>query len=257
MPHNPQPGDIITVEDLMDCIVYYLMPPVTEYQDKITLIFQDGLRISVLRDQLMGLNEFGQWQDYAYNVARVGYTIPKQYMGQDWTGHGPSPMSQAHIVSQVVDPADNTIYNGIDKHTIEGRMPVPGELISVEDIKALLVNTGSKMYTYTTVYVYEWSNISYENRDPWPMWTNPGGNGWVLRRQWQYQKLGDPINTSDGLYGKLPDDQKIKEDQLISIYHLQRILSQMYNTNNNMGQDTIHHLCCHNNCHGRCHCARW
>ena len=98
MPYDPQPGDIITVEDFMDCLVYYLMPPVAEYQDKITVLFTDGLRLTIRRDQLMGLNEFGQWQDYAYNL-RVGYTIPAQYIGQNWTGRGPSPRSSAHTVS--------------------------------------------------------------------------------------------------------------------------------------------------------------
>ena len=58
MPYDPQPGDIITVEDFMDCLVYYLMPPVAEYQDKITVLFTDGLRLTIRRDQLMGLNEF-------------------------------------------------------------------------------------------------------------------------------------------------------------------------------------------------------
>lgn len=256
MPVDVNPGEIISVEDFMDNVVHYLTPPVAEYQDKITIIFNTGLRISVLRDQIMGLSDYGGWQKRAGDL-RVGETIPSQYIGQGWTGNGPSPMSTPQTITQIIDPSDNTIYNGVDKHVFEGRMPIPGELISVPDITDFLIRTGNIMYTWTTVYVYEWTNYSYENRDPWPMWRNPGGNGWELRRQWQYQKLGDPITTEGGLYSKIPEDQKIKEDQLISIYQLQRILSQMYVTNDNLGTATVHHLTCHNNCHGRCHCKRW
>lgn len=260
MSNNPQPGQIISVEDLMDTFVYYMMPPVPQYQDKITLVFNDGVRFSVLRDQIMGTNTFGGWQAVAGSL-RVGDTIPAQYLGDSWSGkRRPSdiPKSKARTITQIIDPADNTTFSGIDKHTFEAKMPIPGELISIPDITNFFITSGETMYQYKYVYVYEWTNDNYSNeRDVWSRWDNPGGPGWIIVRQWQLQQLITPVTSEGGLYEKIPEDKKLKEDQLISIYNLKWILSQMYNVNNNLGSSSSHHLTCHSNCHHACHCKRW
>lgn len=266
MPYEIEPGTIISVQDFMDSLVHYLMPPVTDYQNKITLIFQSGLRFNVLKEQVLGLGGGGGedwvgrvgWTAIARNIT-VGYTIPVQNGSSTFVGRGPAPETRAERCIQVVDPADNTTFNGTDKHDFEAKMPIPGQLISVPDIEDFMITTGATMYTYKTLFVYSWNCSSYENiRNTWPVWQNPGGPGWTLRNQVQLQILGDPVPvTSGGLYQNIPDEQKIKEDQLISIYQIQTILSQMYMTNNNLGSETFHHLVCHHNCHGRCHCARW
>lgn len=270
MSNNPQPGDIVTVEDFMDTLVKYLMPPVPNYQDKITLIFKSGLRMSILRDQVMGThghnytngdyNNDGcpDWVKVAGQM-KIGEQIPPHHNGTNFSGRGPSPKVGAETLVQIVDPSDNTIYNGIDKHTFEGKMPVPGELISIPDITSFLINSGSKMYKWTVYYVYDWNCTSYENiRNTWPVWSNPGGSGWTLRNQYQFQKLDDPVSeSSGGLYETLPNDMKFKDNQLISIYHLQKVLSNMYMDQNQGEQAVFHSLVCHHNCHNRCHCARW
>jgi len=241
---NINPGEIVTVEDFMDSMVHFMTPSEPNYKEKVTLVFSDGSRMIVRKDTLMWYENNHvsgtEWWDGLKKTARIE-------------------------VKKVIDPADNTTFEGIGNHKFEAKMPVPGELISVQDIKNLLVSTGTKMYEYTQVEVFEWYNPAWTNVEHViPAWSDPGpdiskyaGDGWSIARNWRFKRLTNPITTSEGLYKNVVTDNKIYDDQLISIYHIQRLMSKMYVTNNNRGFDYIHHLTCHNNCHHNCHCARW
>ena len=277
---NINPGEIVTVEDFMDSMVHFMTPSEPNYKEKVTLVFSDGSRMIVRKDTLMWYeNNHGgddgktlAWRGHEFQVVagklKVGDAIPVLTQGQGVSGtewwDGLKKTARIEV-KKVIDPADNTTFEGIGNHKFEAKMPVPGELISVQDIKNLLVSTGTKMYEYTQVEVFEWYNPAWTNNEHViPAWSDPGpdiskyaGDGWSIARNWRFKRLTNPITTSEGLYKNVVTDNKIHEDQLISIYHIQRLMSKMYVTNNNRGFDYIHHLTCHNNCHHNCHCARW
>jgi len=277
-------GDIITIRDFVDTLVYYLEPAVPNYSNKVTIVFDDGTRIIVLKNQRVGyfynrehaVGRGGNYTDgYETNQKDlvVGAHLMPMRMGKNY--HGPAgdtntcnraPLSREYVVTKVIDPADNTMYEGVDNHVFESKIPVAGELISIEDVKNLMVNTGSTIYKYTTVFVYEWYNMAFENnQDRAPIWDDPGvaaatspGNGWVIDHTWQFRLLTAPeTSTSEGLYAAINPSIKLKEDELISILQLQNIMNTMYSVNNNNGVDYIHHLTCHNNCHSSCHTMHW
>ena len=259
----------------MDSMVHFMTPSEPNYKQKVTLVFSDGSRMIVKKSELMWYRHNGNgyengFQRMAKDFTTSGETskVDKLTMGKgvyDANTWGKLKYTSPITVKKIIDPADNTTFEGIGNHKFEAKMPVPGELISVQDIKNLLVSTGTKMYEYTQVEVFEWYNIAYQNQhDVIPAWSDPGpdistnpGDGWRIARNWRFKRLTNPITTSEGLYKNVLTDNKIHEDQLISIYHIQRLMSKMYVTNNNRGFDYIHHLTCHNNCHRHCHCARW
>lgn len=267
MPTTITEGQIISVEDFMDTVMSFLMPPVSEYTNKITIIFHDGTRITVKKNQRMFYrhdNEFASyvdgWETNSSNL-RVGDKIPKLKMGKDYTGPAQgAPWMRELTVIKIVDPADNSVYDGVQNHTIEAKMPVAGELISIPDIKNLLINVGAKMYSYSTVLIYEWFNLAYQNEHTQPIWTDPGsdlsgypGDGWRVKYSWKVLRLVNPLGINEGLYSGIDDTVKFNEEQLISYVQLRKILATMYNVNNDKGVDYIHHLTCHNNCHKHCH----
>jgi hypothetical protein len=275
MSLNAAPGDIITIEDFMDNIIHYLMPAVPDYSNKITIVFSNGKRMTVLKTQKLGYYHsynddkcvhFSGWETSAASNLKVGdvvagsnFEVIKDSVSGTASYRSMFATNADYTVSKIVDPADNTIFDGIDQHTFEAKMPIAGELISVNDIKNLLVNTGAKMYSYKTVYMYEWDNNKWENNEnKHPDWVESETNGWYIANEWQYRELYNPVNVTDGLYSKVSASDKIQENQLISIYQLKRILSQMYSVNNYDGVEYVHRIVCHHNCHDSCHChVRW
>lgn len=272
---DAKPGDLITVEDFMKAVVTFMTPSEPNYKNKITIVFDDGSRMIVLKNQRMWYahnyqhaSYYDGWETNSSSL-KVGDTIPMAglRMGKGWNGNCQNmPRGKQNIkVQKIIDPADNSLYEGVGNHKFEAKMPVPGEIISVADIKNFLVSTGTKMFEYTTVNVFEWFNHAWQNnKNNWPYWVDPGGDisksagdGFKVEYVWQHKRLTAPITTSEGLYKNVDSESKLHEDQLISIYHLQRLISKMYVTNNNRGIDYIHHVTCHNNCHRSCHCARW
>lgn len=282
MTAKPKEGTIISVRDFMDMIVYYLMPPVAEYKDKITVVTHTGFRMTVKKNCKMGMiggsgtymegttanNENGWgggqplWSATASNLkatasSSVSLTDYNHYIPKFYTGAS-RPFGNS-AVSKIIDPADNTIYEGIDKHKIAGTMPVAGELISIEDIENMLNSTGSTMYRWTVVIVHDWTNTSWENRK-WhtPDWYSSGGGpGWRQVNSWQYIRLDTPFKT---LYStSIPESLKFKETDYISPEHVQTVAQQMYTIGAGKGTsyETVHALSCHTNCHHNCHCARW
>lgn len=266
---SPHPEEIITVKDFVDNMTYYLMRPVQDFKDKVTIVFQDVTNRYEFR-AIINKSAVMNFMRASYNVSdlKVGSTTSGDIYGgnytgrrnanRDWDGkdlrtHTPSNKR----IIKIIDPADNTIYEGVDKHVIEGNIPIAGQLISVPDIKALLTNCGQKMYTWKSVYVSAWYNVAYENRlgGEWPVWNKPSGNGWLQSGdQWSYMELLEP---KESLYTDLPASEELKEDELISIYQLRNMMSNMYVENNQVSAENIYFLTCHNNCHHKCHCARW
>ena len=273
-------GQIITIEDFMDTVVKYLMPPVPNYGECITIIFANGIKWAVRKGIMIGYfhnKEYAKYVDgeeHNTSKLKVGDLIFNSnfhYSGTDYVYHGdarksPTLNGKNYLITKIVDPSDNTIFDGIDKHTFEAKMPVPGELISVVDVKNILVNTGAKMYMFQHRYQYEWYNVAYQNRkNCWPDFNDPGmnqssdpGDGWRVKRSWYCRILKPPKNVKDGLYAALPTNLKFAEDDLITYLQLQNALSVMYNTNNFESTPYyMHHLTCHDNCHHNCHCVRW
>ena len=277
-------GDIITIRDVVDTIVYYLNPAVPNYTKKVTIVFDDGTRTIINKEQRIGyfynrdhaMGIQGNYVDgYETNQKDlvVGAHLKPMRMGKNYNGPAGAtntcnraPLSREYVVTKVIDPADNTVYEGVDNHVFESKIPIAGELISIQDVKNLMINTGSTIYRYTTVFVYEWYNMAYENNeDRAPIWNDPGlsassspGNGWMIDHTWQFRLLTAPeTSSSEGLYNMLDPSIKLKEDDLISILQLENILNTMYNDKNNNGYDYIHHLTCHNNCHSSCHSMHW
>ena len=289
MTAKPKEGTIISVKDFIDMIVYYLMPPTTEYKDKITVVTHTGFRMIVKKNCHMGMiNATGTymekpnqsntrdgwangqqlWDMVASDLRPTSNHTPdldnhKTYIPKYYTGVGlPQPFGNSPV-SKIIDPADNTTYEGVDKHKIAGTMPVAGELISVEDIENMLNATGATIYKWTIVVVHDWTNRSFENRpDHTPDWDpnndgTAGGPGWEQVNAWQYIRLNTPFST---LYStSIPANLKFKETDYISPEHIQTVAEHMYliGAGNNAQYETIHVLSCHNNCHHNCHCHRW
>lgn len=267
----PQPDQIITVKDFVDNMTYYLMRPVTDFSKKVTIVTHDRDTGKEFR-YIVNKDAVEQFARYAYAVSgiKVGNTTAKDvYRGDRYTGRRSGDFDYNNkdrfddapsnkIVIKIIDPADNSVYEGVDKHKIEANLPVPGQLISVPDIKNLLISCGQKMYTWKNVYVSAWRNLAYENvHDGWPQWNQPGGNGWVQVNnspQWSFQQLQEP---KESLYTDLLTSDQLKEDDIISIYQMKYIASKMYNVNNQIEGTNMYFLSCHNNCHHQCHCARW
>lgn len=200
MGANPGVGKIITVQDFVDMMIYYLMPPEVDYGDKITVVLDSGFRFNIKKDMKVGCrpwctrcksylcnnyriidksgthaSDAGQivtnknpnvdmWDRNYYKAKasdyRVGHKFPKFYDQRYFMG---TNVSNEATVTKIIDPADNSSFGGINNHKVD--MPVPGHLISFTDIKNILNETGSKMYKYNQCYVYNWSN---------PNWTNSG-----------------------------------------------------------------------------------
>lgn len=277
-------GDIITIRDFVDTLVYYLNPAVPNYTKKVTIVFDDGTRTIVNKEQRIGYlynhdHQSGRCGNYTdgYETNQkdlvVGAHLMPMRMGKGYHGYAGetnkcnwAPLSREYVVTKVIDPADNTVYEGVDNHAFESKIPIAGELISIQDVKNLMVNTGSTIYQYTTVFVYEWYNMLYDNsKDHSAHWDDPGlgattspGPGWKIDHTWQFRLLTAPeTSTSEGLYAGLNSSIKLKEDELISILQLENIMNTMYSVQNNRGYDYIHHLTCHSNCHGSCHSMHW
>lgn len=270
-------GSIITIEDFMDNLVHYLMPAAPQYNEKMTLCFNNGTKMVVRKDTNIGY--YRTYEDdkcvhySGFNVPRAGnLKVGDSFIVSTFEILGDKIVSgngQFHsmlvntgtnlVIQKIVDPADNTVFDGISQHTFEAKMPVPGEIISVADIKNFLVNTSVKMYQYKTVFVYEWNNNKYENNE-WrrPDWYGNSSNGWSIVNKWQYTELFNPVSVADGLYAQVSSEDKIKEDQLISVLHIKKILSQMYSVANYDGVEYVQRSICHYNCHSSCHChIRW
>ena len=47
-------GSIITIEDFMDNLVHYLMPAAPQYNEKMTLCFNNGTKMVVRKDTNIG-----------------------------------------------------------------------------------------------------------------------------------------------------------------------------------------------------------
>lgn len=290
MSEKPKVGDIATVKDFVDMLIYYLMPPVPNFTQKITVITYSGFRMAIRKDARMGLaqwrargndyympqgnlaagdrgwewghalwglNSAAQFRAKSSNSLNINdYTtyIPTFYTGQ------PRPFGDS-VVSKIIDPADNTIFQGVDKHTIQGKVPVPGELISADDIRKMLNATGKTVYQWTSVYVYEWTNTSFENRrHHTPTWYNPGGSAWRNVNNFSYQRLDNPLDANKsnyGLYDRANKKFQPSEDELITFVQLQNLLSDMYSDKNQGKKEIDHVLSCHINCHHNCHSMHW
>ena len=282
MASKPKVGNIITVRDIIDMIVYYLMPPPTDYTKKITIVTSSGLKLTVNKSQKLGLR-FDSPEGYEYinvngaDIQKSGHPLwgvetasrlhatnsttvntddNYTYIPTFYSGKG-NPYGDSNVI-KIIDPADNTTYQGVDKHQIEGKMPIPGELISVDDIRTLLNANGKKVYKWTDINIYEFTNTSFENaKNKMPAWSNPGGKGWRIVNQWKYTRLQDPVLINDpnnGLYDKTDPNLKPKESQLITPLQLQNLLSVMYSTESKGNAESVYVLSCHSNCHHSCHC---
>ena len=268
----PFPDQIITIRDFIDNLVYYLMRPVEDYTKKITVVTQDIDSKATYR-YIINKSALMHFSTHTTSVSSlvVGSTTTKDIYGGDYTGrrtnardyNGRDKVSDTPAnkkVTKIIDPADNTVYEGVDKHVLEGKFPVAGQLISVADLRELFKNCSSKMYEYKITYVSAWKNVAYENHRPeneWPVWNRPGGNGWILNgdnAQWSYVQLKNPRDT---VYDITPTSAKFREDELIAIYRLKNMMSKMYVATGDPEVRNLYFLTCHNNCHHNCHCARW
>ena len=272
--HNPGEGKIITVQDFVDMLVYYLMQPEPDYTSKITIVCSDGFRMNVFKDQIMGQNrESYQYLMYSIdgslNASGVSSTWQKKAAdmrennGADWNGtilkFYTGRTSDSAIV-KIIDPADNTTFGGVSKHTITANIPTPGQLISLTDVINVLNTTNTTVYEATDVYVYDWTSYNWTNSGHFNpcYWQAPGGPGWAVLNKWQYTRLDNP-KTYGSQYNALPANLKLTERQYIASDQLQTIASTMYaNTiNKKKNSKVMHVLSCHINCHNSCHCARW
>ena len=284
--YMPKPGDIISVKDFMNCIVHFLLTPVPDYNDKMTVVCSDGFRFIVKRNTIMGPKieppgVFNFWKRNSNDLSS-GDIIPASYASSlpvngkykcymnpplHYNSHGNTSFDKYDdnlMVNRVVFPADdisdfNNSIVGLPNHKLLGRTPVPGELISIEDVEKLLNDTARSKYAWTYVFVHEWMCIAYENVPyNWPAWNNPGGPGWEVQNSWFYIRLDTELMDSSGK-GILYDIVKANGDGIdpetyISIYKIQRILAKMYETNiNYKGYETLHIRTCHYNCHSQCH----
>ena len=273
MTAKPTVGNIITVQDLIDMMVYWLMPPEPKFLTKITVICYNGFRMNIEKDAKIGNRMFNGRGHYTYtNYGRqnlwglnkasdfrasgstsvstwsYNYYIPGIYTG--------SPVKFGNsVVSKILDPADNSVYEGVDKHIIAGTMPNPGELISIQDINKLLNANGQVMYNWTNVFVYEWACYIYENNGRIPPWNTSGGVGWRLIGSWQYTRLDDVSKSN--MVTSAPANLQLKEDDLITYTQFQNLMSNIYQVVARHSDETVHALTCHDNCHHSCHCARW
>lgn len=273
MTAKPTEGNIITVQDLIDMMVYYLMPVEPKYLTKITVICYSGFRMNIEKDAKIGNYYFEQRRYYNYinynhqnlwglerasdfranstnslNLGDFIHYIPGLYTGS------PAKFGNS-VVSKILDPADNSVYEGVDKHVIVGTMPTPGDLISVTEINSLLNANGQKMYNWTHVFVYEWSCYTYENRHRTPPWSVNGAYGWKIIGSWQYTRLDNASTTN--MVNPVQSTLQLKEDDLITYTQFQNLMSNIYQVVARHDNETIHALSCHDNCHHSCHCRRW
>ena len=170
--HDPGEGKIISVQDFVDMLVYYLMQPEPDYASKITIVCSDGFRMNVFKDLTMGQYRSGyQYLMYSINgslsASGVSSTWQKKAAdmrennGANWNGtilkFYTGRTSDSAII-KIIDPADNTTFGGVSKHTITANIPTPGQLISLTDIINVLNTTSTTVYEATDVYVYDWTS---------------------------------------------------------------------------------------------------
>lgn len=280
MSYNPGQGEIITIRDFIDMMVYYTMQPEPDYQSKITVICSDGVRMNVYKDKVVGMNSGDgfvylrpDWSNSGI-PSNVWYMTPSSFRingGSRWNGlipyfytsKGRSTYKHSVIV-KILDPADNSIFDGVENHIFNADIPTAGELISIPDMVNFLSTISTTVYKTTDVFVYEWRNNNWTNDGDFnphcvPWYSSGGGPGWSLLNSWYYSRLDTP-STYGIDYNSLPSSLKLSEDQYISTDQLQSIASALYQSTlqRNKGiTETIHVLSCHKNCHESCHCARW
>ena len=284
--YNPKPGEIITIEDFMVCMAHFLLTPVPDYNNKVTVICTDGFRFIINKNETMGQTERPPKVDPVWSQKisdlQTGSLIPTSYMGKLPTSKYRTDYLNCTIVYgknekryywkaddrvsvlQIVSPADdisdfNGSVVGLNNHKLRGRTPIPGELISIEDVKNILNDTGRTKYAWTYVYFHEWYCTAYQNQpDTWPTWNaTSGGPGWMLNRSWYYIRLDTELQDSSGngiLYDLVSSSEWFLKDTYISTYQLQKVLAEMYKANiNHNGYETINVRTCHYNCHNSCH----
>ena len=75
-------GQIITIDDFMDTVVKYLMPPVPNYGECITIIFANGIKWSIRKGIMIGYFHNKEYADFI-NQLLLSYDLNSKILKRD------------------------------------------------------------------------------------------------------------------------------------------------------------------------------